>query len=98
MIARGEVEVVLQPPKRSELTLAHLGEGEFFGEVELVHGGDSIASVRATPDSPVQLVALHRKDFTEMLVGSPLTEESISRIVQARLAENRAADRRGRWW
>jgi CRP-like cAMP-binding protein len=63
-----------------------------------VHGGDSLASVRASPDGPVKLVALHRKDFSEMLVGSPLTEEAISRIVQARLAEHRSADRRKRWW
>jgi putative ABC transport system ATP-binding protein len=98
MIAEGEVEIVLQQPKQAELTLARLGEGEFFGEVELIHGGDSIASVRAPVDSPVKLVALHRKDFTEMLVGSPLTEEAISHIVQARLRENRSADRRNRWW
>jgi ABC-type lipoprotein export system ATPase subunit len=98
MIAQGEVEVVLQPPKSEELTLARLGEGEFFGEVELMHGGNSIASVRATQDRPVRLVALHRKDFAEMLVGSPLTEDALSRIVQARLAENRAADRRKRWF
>jgi putative ABC transport system ATP-binding protein len=98
MIAEGEVDIVLQPPKSDELTLARLGEGEFFGEVELIHGGNSIASVRAVPDRMVKLVALHRKDFAEMLVGSPLTEDALSRIVQARLAENRAADRRKRLW
>jgi len=97
MIAEGEVEVVLQHPKRDEVSLARLGEGEFFGEVELIHGGNSIASVRATPEKSVKLVALHRKDFTEMLAGSPLTDEAISHLVQARLAENRAADRRRRW-
>ncbi len=98
MIAEGEVEIVFKPAKREELTIARLGEGEFFGEVELVHGGNSIASVRAAPERSVKLVALHRKDFSEMLVGSPLTEEAISRIVQARMAENRSVDRRGRWW
>jgi putative ABC transport system ATP-binding protein len=98
MIAQGEVEVVLQSQKREEVTLARLGAGEFFGEVELINGSNSIASVRATPDGPVKLVALHRKDFADMLVGSPLTEETITRIVQARLAQNRAADRRRRLW
>jgi ABC-type lipoprotein export system ATPase subunit len=98
MIAQGEVEIVLEDPKGSEVNLARLGEGEFFGEVELIHGGNSIASVRATSDGPVRLLALHHKDFAEMLVGSPLTEEAISRIVQARLSEHRAADRRKRWW
>jgi ABC-type lipoprotein export system ATPase subunit len=98
MIAEGEVEVVLQLPKSDELTIAQLGEGEFFGEVELMHGGNSIASVRAVQDRSVKLVALHRKDFAEMLVGSPLTEDALSRIIQSRLAENRAADRRKRWF
>jgi ABC-type lipoprotein export system ATPase subunit len=98
MIAHGQVDIVLESPKRPEVTLARLGPGEFFGEVELINGGNSIASVRAAPDSPVKLVALHHKDFTQMLAGSPLTDEAICRIVQTRLAQNRSVDRRRRWW
>jgi len=98
MIEQGEVEIVLEKSKQDDVSLAWLGEGEFFGEIELVHGGDSLASVRASADGPVKLVALHRKDFAEMLIGSPLTEEAISRIVQARLKEHRSADRRKRLW
>jgi ABC-type lipoprotein export system ATPase subunit len=98
MIARGQVDIVLEGPKRPEVSLAQLGPGEFFGEIELIHGGNSIASVRASSDGPVKLVALHHKDFTEMLAGSPLTDEAICHIVQARLTQNKAADRRKRWW
>jgi ABC-type lipoprotein export system ATPase subunit len=97
MIAQGEVDVVLQPHKRSEVALGQLGEGEFFGEIELMNGGNSIASVRAA-DRPVKLVSLLRKDFVEMLEGSPLTQEAITRIVQARLKQHRTEDRRRRWW
>jgi CRP-like cAMP-binding protein len=98
IVVRGQVEVVLENSKRPEVTLGQLGPGEFFGEIELIHGGDSLASVRAAPDDPVELVALPHKDFAEMLVGSPLTEEALSRIVQARLAQNRSVDRRTGWW
>ena len=98
MIARGQVDIVLQGSKRPEVSLARLGPGEFFGEVELIHGGSSIASVRAAPDGPVRLLALHHKAFSEMLAGSPLTDEAICHIVQTRLAQNRAADRRKRWF
>jgi ABC-type lipoprotein export system ATPase subunit len=97
MITQGEVEVVLQPRKRSEVMLGRLVEGEFFGEIELMNGGNSIASVR-TMDKPAKLVALPRKDFLEMLEGSPLTQDSITHIVQARLKQNRSEDRRRRWW
>jgi len=98
MIDGGQVDIVLEGRKRPEVTLARLGSSDFFGEVELVHGGDSIASVRAAPDCPVKLVALPRKNFIEMLTGSPLTDEAICHIVQARLAQNKAADRRRLWF
>lgn len=98
IISRGQVEVVLENPKRPEITLAQLGPGEFFGEIELIYGGDSLASVRAAPVGPVELVALPHRDFAEMVVGSPLTQEALSRIVQARLAQNRLADRKVGWW
>ena len=98
IVVRGQVEVVLESSKQSEVTLGQLGPGEFFGEIELIHGGNSLASVRASPDGPVELVALPHKDFAEMLVGSPLTEEALSHIVQARLAQNRSADRKTGWW
>ena len=96
MIARGEVEVVLQGRKCPELIVARLSPGQFFGEVELVHGGLSIANVRIAPEGPVELVALNRAIFKELLANSPLTEEAICKIVQARLAENKANDRRCR--
>jgi ABC-type lipoprotein export system ATPase subunit len=90
MIARGEVEIVLTDKQRQEFPVASLGTGQFFGEVELLSGGESIASVRAAPEGEVELVILPREDFQELLVGSPLTQEVMSRIVQARLAENRS--------
>jgi ABC-type lipoprotein export system ATPase subunit len=94
MVTSGQVEIVLQEPKNGEYTVASLRPGQFFGEVELLDGGSSIASVRASQERPVRLVALHHKDFAEMVVGSPLTEKALCKIVQARLAENRAADSR----
>jgi hypothetical protein len=65
--------------------------------VELIHGGDSIASVRASDEGAVRLSILPHQDFTEMLHGSPLTDETLCKIVQTRLAENRAANPR-RWF
>jgi ABC-type lipoprotein export system ATPase subunit len=98
IIVSGKVEIVLENSKQPDATLAELGPGEFFGEIELIYGGDCLASVRASPDEPVELIALPHKDFAEMVVGSPMTQEALSRIVQARLAQNRSADRKIKWW
>ena len=94
MIERGMVNVVLQGRREKDISLARLREGEFFGEVELVRGGSSIANVRAYRDGPVTLLALSRTDFNHMLEQSPLTQESISAVVQERVKMNKSADRR----
>jgi ABC-type lipoprotein export system ATPase subunit len=98
MIQSGQVEVVLQSNLHTEndVTVARMGPGQFFGEIELVRGGQSIACIRAAPEGPVELKALHREAFTQLVGESPLTEDAIGRIVQIRLEENRAADRRRR--
>jgi ABC-type lipoprotein export system ATPase subunit len=92
MITSGEVEVGLCNLAQ-EITLARLGPGQFFGEVELIRGGQSIACVRAS-SGPVELVALPREAFRQLVSNSPLAEEALGRIVQLRLDENRAADQR----
>ena len=93
MIKSGVVEVQLESGPRNEkgVTIARMGPGQFFGEIELVRGGQSIACIRTTPQGPVELVALQRAAFQKLVSASPLTEEAIGRIVQSRLAENRAA-------
>ncbi len=96
MIASGEVEIVLNGPKCPDLIIARMGAGEFFGEIELVDGGRSIADVRATPDGPVELAAIHRSSFLDMLASSPLTADAVHKIVQTRLEEHRANERKCR--
>jgi len=94
LIQRGQVDVVLKGKRRSELVIATLEQNDFFGEIELIKGGKSIASVRASADMPVELLALNREDFHWLMDRSPLTEEAISTMVQKRMAQKKRADRR----
>ena len=96
MISKGIVEVVLRARRAGEVTVARLGPGQFFGEVELLHGGKTIASIRASSEGAVELVTLTREQFDELLKHSSLTEETLCKVVQDRIAENTLAGRR-RW-
>ena len=98
MITSGQVEVVLCGRKKQDVSVARLKPGQFFGEIELLRGGKSIACVRAAPESPVELVAIPRNKFNTLLQESALTAEAIANLVQLRIQENRAADRRSRRW
>jgi hypothetical protein len=64
--------------------------------VELLRGGKSIACIRASSEGNVQLAALHRDPFIKVLGESSMTEESLGRLVNARVEENRSIDQRGR--
>ena len=95
IVISGEVEVVLQGPRKQDLVIAQLGPGELFGEIELLRGGKSIANVRASENGPVELLTLPRADFLRVIDESPITAEALAASVQQRLEEHRAADQRG---
>jgi ABC-type lipoprotein export system ATPase subunit len=97
MIERGDVDIVLQGGRSDDTLLARLSPGDFFGEIELIRGGKSIANVRAANEGPVELLVLSRPDFNQMLDESPLTQEAISNVVQERLKEHKTTDRRGKF-
>src|SRR6185436_7720950 len=67
MIRNGEVEVVLQDRRNKETVISLLKPGEFFGEIELMRGGRSIANVRASARGPVEVLAVKQEDFKRVL-------------------------------
>ncbi|MGC1376528.1 MAG: ATP-binding cassette domain-containing protein [Anaerolineales bacterium] len=85
MIARGNVEIAIKKRMHGGALLARLNPGEFFGNVELLRSGQAITSVRAAADGPVELLALRRDEFLPLLKSSPLTEETLARIVQKKI-------------
>ena len=96
MIAKGNVDVVLQGKGGTETIASCLLPGQYFGEIELLKGGKSIANVRASEKNGVEVLAIYRNDFLTLLRESPLTEEAIGRIVQQRISENQSIDSRNK--
>jgi ABC-type lipoprotein export system ATPase subunit len=88
MVARGEVEVVVNMGQPNEHSLARLGSGQFFGEIELIRGGNSVAGVRAS-DEGAEIAFLSREKFFNLVDGSPLTRSELQKIADARLSENK---------
>lgn len=92
LIRSGQAEVHLRGQKGPQSVL-HLGAGEFFGEVELLRGGKALASVRAAAQQPLETLSIPHGALQEVLRNSPLTQQSLTAIVQTRLttAEHAAA-------
>jgi len=94
MIVSGAVEIVLNTQASDEMSLACLGPGQFFGEVELTQGGQSIASVRAAARG-AEVALLPKAIFYQLIDESPLTRHAIQDLAATRLEEHnrRKSDR-----
>ena len=87
MIVSGEVDIMADNDQTDEMRLACLGPGQFFGEVELTQGGNSIARVRAARRG-AEVALLPRDVFINLIEGSPSTNKDIQEVATTRLAEN----------
>lgn len=88
MIKSGQVEIMVDIGQTEEMSLARLGPGQFFGEVELTKDSNTIAKVRAG-ETGAEIVLLPKDEFFKLIDGSPLTRSSLEEFATTRSAENR---------
>jgi len=89
MIVNGEVDILVNS-KIPETRVARLGPGQFFGEVELVRGGDSIASVRASSEGPAELALISKEEFLSIIGTSPTMKDALDKVAKMRVEETQA--------
>jgi ABC-type lipoprotein export system ATPase subunit len=86
MISKGEVELFVNT-RIPETTIARLGPGQFFGEVSLTTGQNSIASARVSGDSPAELATISKDEFMRLIKSSPRMEDAIGSMAKLRIQE-----------
>jgi len=94
MVEDGAVDIIIKNANSPDINLARFGPGQFFGEIELTLGSQSVASVRASMEGPVKVAVLDKETFSKLLDQSSPTQKALVEVAQARINENRAlADR-----
>lgn len=86
LVARGSVRVV-----RDGRTIAHIGPGDFFGELSVLDGMPRVAQVIA--DEPTLCLALASWDFEAVVQEQPAVALAILRGLAGRLRGLTEADR-----
>ncbi len=79
MIAQGQVEVLSKGVHGTDLRLALLTDGEFFGENDLVSDQPSDVTIRTI--TPCVFLTLSRKDLDTVLTEAPALAEDFRRAV-----------------
>ena len=83
IIAHGQVEVLSKGAHGSDLRIALLTEGEYFGEAELVSDRTSDVTVRTI--TPCVLLTLSRSDLDEVLARSSGLNKQFKKVIDEHL-------------
>lgn len=89
IITRGTVEVFLQRENASDVVVAQLGPGKYFGEIEYLQNQENRASIRASEIGPVEVVALDYDELHDLLNESESTREALQAAAQKHEEENK---------
>lgn len=88
IVTKGMVEVLLQEPDGQQIVVARLSSGQYFGEIALLRGGARIATVRASTETAVEVAALDKEAFAELMAESPVISEELNQVANQRAAES----------
>jgi len=77
IITGGKAEVVLKGAGGTEVVVSQMGQGQYFGEIEIMRGSHNAATIRASEYSPVDVVAMEREAMIELMKESKATREAI---------------------
>jgi energy-coupling factor transporter ATP-binding protein EcfA2 len=91
IVGKGKVEIVLQRPNTSDVVVAQLGPGQYFGEMQVLFDQKRCASVRASEAGPVEVYAIDHATLMALLDESDATRESLMALANDRRAQNRVA-------
>lgn len=86
VIVRGVMEVLSGDDQR---VLAHLEDGDFFGEMALLEDAPRNATVRAV--TPATVLSLERSQFSALLETAPGVARAIQQVAAERAEENLGA-------
>ena len=93
IITKGVVDVMVEQPGGTEIKVANLHSGQYFGEIALMRGGQRTATVRAADDSEVEVMALDRDAFGTIMEDAYKTREEMDQAIRVRLEELGIASR-----
>jgi ABC-type lipoprotein export system ATPase subunit/CRP-like cAMP-binding protein len=84
ILLNGKADVYLNTPAGSEVQVNQLKPGQYFGEMALLGGGVRAATVKASHDGPVSVVALDEKAFNSLINDSRSLREELMSLVERR--------------
>jgi ABC-type lipoprotein export system ATPase subunit len=89
IVSKGSVEILLERTNAANVVAAQMGPGQYFGEMEFIHGRRRSASVRASErGSQVEVLTLSFDTLQDLLDKSEATRDHLQRTADERMKQN----------
>ena len=89
IVSKGTVDVMLERVNAANVIAAQMGPGQYFGEMEFLHGQKRSASIRAAEHGgPVEVLTLSFDTLRDLLDKSESTRAAIQKIASERKKQN----------
>jgi energy-coupling factor transporter ATP-binding protein EcfA2 len=94
IVTKGKVEVVIEPANGREFVVTELTKGKYFGEIELIQGGKSLATVRAPRSYGAEVVGLSREAFKKLMKEAPYVGKQMTTAAKEHFREHKQKERK----
>ena len=84
VVTEGQADVLLPDGNGNQKVVAHLQTGQYFGEIAILNGSTRMATVQASGETAVNVVALEKETFHNLVGSSPAMHEEVSRVADER--------------
>ena len=89
IVSKGSVDILLQRTNAADVIAAQIGPGQYFGEMEFLHGRRRSASVRASDrGGEVEVLTLNFDTLSDLLDKSEATRDEFHRTADERQKQN----------
>ena len=89
IVSKGSVEVVLQRANAADVIAAQIGPGQYFGEMEFMHGQRRSASIRASErGGPVEVLSIGFDTLHDLLEHSESARLELQQMADERKLQN----------
>ncbi|MBX3085569.1 MAG: cyclic nucleotide-binding domain-containing protein [Anaerolineae bacterium] len=84
IITQGHADVFISQADGSQVLVNQLAPGQYFGEMAMMGNGLRTATVRASLDSEVEVVALDAHNFNTLITESRTLHDELARLIEQR--------------
>lgn len=94
IVTRGKVDIVIEPASGRDFVVTTLGKGKYFGEIELMRGGVSLATARSSYENGAEVVALDKNAFNKLIDSAPLLHKQMKLAAKEHYEEHITKERK----